>query len=396
MDVLFDILLERKDSRLMEGKVGLLCNQVSYHFGRREYLFHLLGRRGNLRRIFAPEHGLFAELQDQLPLDDGSVYGSDIAAAQIVSLYGENEASLLVRPEHLADLDALIVDIQDVGSRYYTFATTMGYMLRSLGEIKSDIAVYILDRPNPAGNLVEGTILESEYASFVGHPGLPHRHGLTVGELGRFFYHYHGGRYELNIITAQTDGSDSPFIPPSPNMPLRRTTKVYSGQCLWEGCNVSEGRGTTRPFEIFGAPYIQAFDNRFQPPQQQGAILRPLRFIPAFHKYRNEICEGWQLHAMEDDHHALAHTLRLIRFVKESWPDSFRFRRGIYEFQSRRPAIEILVGDSLMLDYLNGRCGFAPLRDRLASGEERWLREATDYLSTGRKLRRIEIDVRGE
>jgi uncharacterized protein YbbC (DUF1343 family) len=271
-----------------------LCNHASFDPGLGEYLFTALARGRDLRRLFVPEHGLFAELQDQIPLAGSELYSELGLEADIVSLYGETEGTLTVRPELLEDLDALVVDIHDVGSRYYTYATTLSYIFDVLADTKQSLTVYVIDRPNPAGRQVEGTILTPEFASFVGRPGLPHRPGLTIAELARFYRDQTGAPVELIVHPMPATATPDSRIPPSPNMPTAWTPLVYSGQCLLEGTNLNEGRGTTRPFEIFGAPWMD-FVWTERAPEAPGALLRPLQYVPTFHKHAGELCHGFQI-----------------------------------------------------------------------------------------------------
>ncbi len=369
-------LLAKKDAILREGKLAVLCNQTSFDFLTGRYLFQLLGP--NLKRVFIPEHGLFAELQDQIPLSDASDYSILRPDVEFISLYGETESTLFVRPDLLRDLDALILDIADVGSRYYTFATTVSYIFDTIAREKLKLKIYILDRFNPAGRQVEGTILPAEYQSFVGRPGLIHRHGLTMGELCLFYKKQIGYDFDLEIIPPQAS-LRTWEIAPSPNMPGPATPLVYPGQCLLEGANLSEGRGTTRPFEIFGAPYMRWIHQK-KPIVHPGCTLRPLRFIPTFHKYKGQICEGFQIHIAAEPYHSLGHTLRLLRWIRENSRDSFEWLKGVYEFRSDRPAIEILCGDSAILEYLNGNCGYQRIRQLMEEAELRWIREVTPLL----------------
>lgn len=393
------------------GRVGLVANQTAFSYVQGEYLFQALARVGRLHRVFLPEHGLFAELQDQIALDSGAVYEQLAPGVEFVSLYGSQEETLFVRPELLADLDTLVVDLQDVGSRYYTFATTVSYIFDVLKATDTSLRVLVIERGNPAGRFIEGTALPSEYQSFVGRPGLPHRHGLSLGELCRYYIEETGARVELEIVGDAEGGRAFQIesrilselslwaIPPSPNMPGPLTPLVYSGQCLLEGTNLNEGRGTTRPFEFFGAPYMRwiwdapAVRDR---PNQSGCVLRPLQYIPTFHKFAGESCHGFQLHVAPDrDYHSLAHTLKLLRWIQEYSADAFAWRTEAYEFRSDRPAIEILAGDPLLLDYLRGTGGarFADVRDALAEGEAAWNRRAASVLSPGASLRRVPLDA---
>ncbi len=355
--------------------LGLLCNQTAWSRRRGRYLFQSLAEHGALRRVFLPEHGLFAELQDQIPLDDAGGYAGLAPGVEFASLYGERESSLYVAPEKLADLDALLIDLQDVGARYYTFATTISYIFDAIARDNLKLNVYIVDRPNPAGPFVEGSLLPADFESFVGRRGLPHRHGLSLGELCRFYASDYPGAIDLRFLAAD----DSTWeIPPSPNMPGPLTPLVYSGQCLLEGTNLSEGRGATRPFEIFGAPYLTWNFARVDELKQGGALLRPLQYIPTFHKFAGQVCSGFQIHLTGAPYHSLAHSLKLIRWIREH-SRAFDWRHGVYEYRSDRPAIELLAGDPLLLDYLHGKENFGRVRAHLAEAERAWIEQAQTY-----------------
>jgi uncharacterized protein YbbC (DUF1343 family) len=361
-------------------------------------LFQLLADRRNLKRIFLPEHGFFAELQDQIPLNSTHLYDYLKLETEIISLYGDSESSLTVRPEHLFDLDALVIDIQDVGSRYYTYATSVSYVFDVLAQLEHRPEIFILDRLNPCGRQVEGTILTEDYASFVGRPGLPHKHGLTIGELCRFYESQLDINMHLNILPLfsefevqiqQLSPTSSWTIPPSPNMPGPVTPLVYTGQCLLEGTNLSEGRGTTRPFEIFGAPFLNWIFERNDHPEHQGAILRPLRFIPTFQKHVGKICSGFQIHLTGEPYHSLCHSLKIIRYLKEHSGADFQWRTETYEFRDDRPAIELLAGHPVLLEYLNGTCKYSHVLQAIKEDEERWIKTGETLLIYPEKLFRI-------
>lgn len=376
--------LSQPDHVLHNGQVGILCNQTSFAFTQNKYLFQLLSERGVLKRVFIPEHGLFAELQDQIPLDTGDIYKDMATNIEYISLYGKQESSLVVDPSLLSDLDALVVDIQDIGSRYYTFATTLSYIFDILAKNTIPLTVYIIDRPNPAGRLVEGTLLPTNYQSFVGREGLPHRHGLTIGELAQFYKQQTGGNFELEIIMLD-DLWVSPAIQPSPNIPNPLTPLIYSGQCLLEGTILSEGRGTTRPFEIFGAPFLEwiqlnRINNQLYRQNMTYPFLRPLRFIPKFHKFENQVCYGFQLHLSDESYHALAFSATVIRLIKKELKDRDIWLRGEYEFRSDRPAIELLAGDPLLLSYLEGEAELTDLKTAFNSAEAQWIDTAQPFL----------------
>lgn len=386
-----------------EMRIGLLANQVSFSFAKNRYSFEEIT---GLERVFLPEHGLFAELQDQIPIDSVSPYRF-LRDVQWVSLYGERESSLLPDASLLKDLDVIIVDVQDVGARYYTFLTSVFYTMQVALTLENPPAFCIIDRPNPAGRAVEGTPLQSRYASFVGVPGVPHRHGLTAAELLLYYRDRHpdlknGHRLKFAVIpydhsipikdetgwlTKETDrrtAMQPPWtIPPSPNMPSPITPLVYAGQCLLEGTNLSEGRGTTRPFEIFGAPYID--ENWMMSLAQRDEIrqddlsLRPLRFIPTFHKFAGSVCNGWQLLPLGRRFHSLLFSLALLRLIKERFAD-FAWRTETYEYRDDLLAIEMLAGDDRLLEYLNGRGKRSELQQYLEAEELRWVEQAQPYV----------------
>ncbi|MDR2758993.1 MAG: DUF1343 domain-containing protein [Spirochaetaceae bacterium] len=398
-------LWDDPDTVLRDGQLGLLCNQSAWHRERGEYLFETLYARGNLKRVFIPEHGLFGEFQDQIKLDGTGLYRDlGFRDCEFVSLYGSAESSLTIDPEKLAGLDALIIELQDVGVRYYTFLSTLRNLFFTLKTHNIPLPVWLLDRENPAGSSVEGTPLKAGYGSFIGIEGLPHRYGLTIGELAHYFYAEMGADFPLRVISWRAAAEPRLFpwtIAPSPNISGYFTAGFYSGQCLWEGTNVSEGRGTTRPFEVFGAPWMERlldYNRRAglphwnvaeHPLADPGVFLRWHRFIPVFHKYQDQCCFGFQLIPREDAsprggspvpaYHALLHALRLIRFMAETCED-FSFRPGKYEAGNGKTAIELLAGDPVLLDYLRGRSpALTDIREYLREEEGRWIENVREY-----------------
>ncbi|NBC66900.1 MAG: DUF1343 domain-containing protein [Bacteroidetes bacterium] len=389
---------------------GLLCNHTSWISETGSYFFESIP---GLTRIFFPEHGLFAEFQDQVPVEDENLYKEFGIDAETVSLYGEKETSLLADPGKLKDLEVLFVDLEDIGSRYFTYSVTLGLMIESIITHAPNLKMVLIDRENPAGLQIEGSQLPEKYSSFIGWTGLPHRHGLSMAELALFFYKKLDGNFPLYIQTLESQDirsdfttahpenvqllepldytksnsnnailAQSQFIPPSPNIPNLATPYIFPGQCLLEGTNLSEGRGTTRPFEQFGAPYIKPLrllkdDESFK--KYPGAILRPIRFLPTFHKWKGDICSGFQIHLTGKPYHSLLHSLYMIRSIKEKYSNSFEWREGVYEFGSGRKAIELLAGDTLILDYLNGKIAFKTIKEYLRDSENRWLKELNQY-----------------
>lgn len=395
---------------LSNCRAGLLCNHTSWKPETGSYFFESIP---GLCRIFFPEHGLFAEFQDQVPVTDDHIYEDFGIETETVSLYGNDRSSLMADPNKLKDLEVVFIDLQDVGSRYFTYSVTLGLMMKSIMTNAPDIAIVIIDRENPAGLQVEGSQLPEKYSSFIGWTGLPHRHGLSMAELAIFFYKKLDANFPIYIqplenqdirsdfTTAHPENvqllepfdhtksnskntiiAQSQFIPPSPNIPNLATPYIYPGQCLLEGTNLSEGRGTTRPFEQFGAPYLNPLrlltdDDTFM--KYPGAVLRPIRFLPSFHKWKNEICDGFQIHLTGKPYHSLLHTVYMIRSIKEKYPHSFEWKEGIYEFGSERKAIELLAGDALILDYMNGKIAFKTIKEYLRDSENRWLNELNQY-----------------
>ena len=389
---------EETEPVLRGGRLGLLCNHAAWHPETGEYLFETLFRWGVLKRVFLPEHGLFGELQDQEKLEGEELYVElGFSGCEFVSLYGQDESSLSAKSEKLTDLDALVLDIQDVGSRYYTYFSTMRNLFITLTKENIPLPVWIVDRENPAGPTVEGSRLKKEYASFIGIEGVPHRHGLSIGEMAGFLYAQTGAKFPLHVVSYNVGGKRVgarfyPWtIPPSPNIPGFFTCDFYSGQCLWEGTNVSEGRGTTRPFEVFGAPWMEdlvaynrkagykSWNDGYHPLFDPGAALRWQRFIPVFHKYSGECCFGFQLIRRDGVYHALIHALRIIRFLRENC-EAFAFRPGKYETGNDKTAIELLLGDSMLLSYIRGEgVGNEELPEFFRREEAAWIEEAREY-----------------
>lgn len=371
----------KKLKKFKNARVGILTNQSAFTNGK--YHFEILRENLDLKVIFIPEHGLFAELQDQV---SGSGLKYDFGNIKLENLYGDEESSLFVKSDTLKDLDLIVFDIRDVGARYYTFLTSCYYILDEVGKYNisakdHSIEILVIDSPNPAGKNVEGSPLLKKYSSFVGVETVLHRHGLTIYELMEYYQNEFSISVKIHKIPIGEFYSkkDKPFlwVPPSPNIPAVTTCYVYSGQCLLEGTNLSEGRGTTRPFETFGAPYIQIQDQRLLKRlteyQTESFILRPLLFIPTFHKHKGEICGGFQiLLTQKKKFHSLLFSLHLLRTLREFYPNQFQFLKGVYEFRSDYSAIELLAGDDKLLDFLNGESSYLEIKDYLTVCEENW------------------------
>ncbi|TGM44026.1 DUF1343 domain-containing protein [Leptospira biflexa] len=377
-------------TKLSGCQAAILTNQSAFGYNGK-YHFQTYSEIFNLKTIFLPEHGLFAELQDQVSGDELQYLFGD---KQIINLYGKEESSLVPPRESLQNLDVVIIDIKDVGSRYYTFLTTAYYILEEISKIKKETGkapiFLVIDSPNPIGTKVEGTPLVDTYQSFVGVKTVLHRHGLTPGGL----LTYYNDTFHLNVdvvvvpigVYHQKKNSTFEWVPPSPNIPTQNTCIVYPGMCLLEGTNLSEGRGTTKPFETFGAPYLLGsakleLEKRLSNHQKDSFQLRNLRFLPTFHKYVGTICEGYQLMVLKPKQfHSLYFVLFFLKQLRELFPDQFAFLKGVYEFRSDRPAIELLVGDPYLLDYLYGNHTESDLETYLKENETRWSKAIKPYL----------------
>lgn len=375
LSTLLDYLRKKK-----EAQVGLFCNQTAFVFEERKYLIELLAEAQVLQTVFVPEHGLFSELQDQEPVETVDTYRAMAEKVQIVSLYGQTEESIRVPAQALASLSDIVVDIQDVGCRYFTYTTSLAYLISTMAAMPSQPRLWVIDRTNPAGRQVEGTQLPAVFSSFIGHAGLPHRHGLSMGELTRWLKKFYQGSFELTIVAPSSE--DFFFqIFPSPNFPSLHTAQLYSGQCLFEATRLSEGRGTTRPFEIIGAPFLsweklQIIKHDFVLQTDVvpwlNYVLRPLQFIPTFHKYANELCGGFQIHlASGAVNHSLLNSLVLLRIMNEHIHNLWR--PGPYEKGNARTALEILVGDEILLEFVQGRETLKATVDYLKHQENQWI-----------------------
>lgn len=362
-----------------QSKVGVLCNQTAFLFEQKQYLIDVLAEKKVLKTVFVPEHGLFSELQDQEALENAEIYHF-WEGVNCVSLYGHDEQSLKVSPEQVEELDDILIDIQDVGCRYFTYLTTIAYLFETISRCQCPPRVWVIDHPNPAGRQVEGSPISATYASFIGHEGLLHRHGLTLGEIAMWLKEFYKGVFDLQVLMASTPDYFMQIYP-SPNFPSLQTAELYSGQCLFEATILSEGRGTTRPFEIVGAPFLDwttlhrikhDVEHLSKEYDWFNYVLRPLQFIPTFHKYANELCGGFQIHlSTQAKNHSLLSSLLLLRVFNEHIPNLWR--TGSYEKGNPRTALEILVGDEVLINFLEGKEELKALLTYLKQSENEWI-----------------------
>jgi len=357
-------------SRRLEGlRVGLVCNPASVDANLDHAADLLLRAPGvTLAALFGPQHGFRADLQDNMI---ESPHGADDRRrVPVYSLYSETREPTA---EMLQGLDVLVVDLQDVGARIYTFIYTMANCLRAAA--RHGVPVVVCDRPNPiGGEAVEGPMLEAGYESFVGLFPIPMRHGLTVGELAILFNTHFGIGADLEVVGMEGwsrglyyDQTGLPWVIPSPNMPTLDTAIVYPGAVLFEGTQLSEGRGTTRPFELLGAPWVDAerASAGLNALGLGGVRFRPVVFEPTFHKFARESCGGCQVHVT--DRQAFTPVLAAVAVMAEfrrADPARFAWRQPPYEYEHDKMPIDILAGSPALRLQLESN---VPVREIAAS-----------------------------
>lgn len=357
MRVGLEVCLDQPPEALCEGRFGLLMNQASVDW-RLRYACDVLAERfpGRLTAIFTPQHGLWGEQQANMIESPHGRY--EPLGVPVYSLYSETR-----RPtaEMLTAIDCLVVDLQDVGTRVYTFVWTLLECLRACSDANKPVVV--LDRPNPiGGTVVEGPLLETDFRSFVGGASISLRHGLTLGELALLLNDEE--RIGANVEVVQMDGwrremlfadTGRSWILPSPNMPRVQTTLLYPGQVLLEGTNLSEGRGTTLPFEVVGAPFIEpdVFVKELRQFNHPGLALRPVRFVPTFDKWQGQSCGGVALHVVDPAAvRSVATTVAILACASRLYPREFAWLPPPYEYEYQRQPIDILFGSSRLRERL--------------------------------------------
>ena len=342
-----DLLLA--SSRLKGARVGIVCNHASLDRG----FLHIVDRLATapdvtLAAIFGPQHGFRSDVQDNMI---ETAHADDPARrVPVYSLYSETREPTAAM---LAGLDFLVIDLQDIGARIYTYIYTMANCLRA--SAKHGVRVIVCDRPNPIGGTdVEGALLVEGFESFVGQFPIPMRHGMTIGELARLFNEHFAIGASLEVVKMEgwrrdlyADATDLPWVMPSPNMPTLDTAIVYPGTVLFEGILISEGRGTTRPFELIGAPWIEAesFARRMNALTLPGAYFRPAVFEPTFQKHAKQTCGGCQIHVTDrQQFQPVLVGVALIAMFHQVDPARFAWRQPPYEYEHDKMPIDILAG----------------------------------------------------
>ena len=336
---------------LRGAKIGALLHPASVS-SRLEHASKILERlQGDLfelRAFFGPQHGFLGQTQDNMI--EWKSYEHPRLGVPVYSLYGEHREPTA---EMLAGLDILLVDLQDIGARYYTFIWTLYLCLHACA--RTGVQVVVLDRPNPINGItVEGSPIEKGYESFVGLHPIPVRHGKTIGELAVQFRDEAFPKCQLTVLPMNNwdramwfDQTGLSWVMPSPNMPTLQTATVYPGMCLLEGTNISEGRGTTRPFETFGASFINAESlcrdlNGLKLP---GVFFRENYFEPTFHKFAGELCSGAQIHVTNRNVYRSFQTgVEIIRSIRRLYPEEFAWKQPPYEYEHEKLPIQILLG----------------------------------------------------
>lgn len=346
-------------SRIPETRLGLLCNPASVD-SRFRHARRIIAEifPGRLKALYSPQHGFFGEKQDNM-IESDHLMEPELNIP-VFSLYGQTR---IPTKEMFDPIDALMVDLQDAGTRVYTFVYTLSYCMEAARKFGKK--VYILDRPNPvSGVAVEGNPLNPDYASFVGRYPIPMRHGMTIGELGMLFNRHFGIACDLTVIPLEgwrremyfTD-TGLPWAAPSPNLPTPVSAMVYPGQVLWEGTNISEGRGTTQPFEIFGAPFLDTRNilSKFggTPDGIPGIILRELSFEPTFNKWKQTLCRGFQLHVTSpQDYKPYRTTLKLISAILSIHREAFEWKSPPYEYETEKLPIDLITGEPAIREMI--------------------------------------------
>lgn len=365
MRVGLDVLLAdpARVSALCSARVGLLAHPASVTRELVHALDGLLELGVRPRLLYGPEHGYAGGAQDMAHVGDDR---DPRTGARVVSLYGESFERLSPRRDELADIDLLVVDLQDVGARYYTFVWTALLALRACAS--AGVRVILLDRPNPIdGVTVEGRPHEElRLRSFVGLEPVPIRHGKTYGEIVVDRARVEGIADALEVVPVEawdrarcSDAWDRPFVLPSPNMPTLDTAIVYPGGCLIEATNLSEGRGTTRPFELVGAPWIdgQRLASELHATGLAGFRARPASFLPTFQKHAGRACGGVQIHVVDRAaFRPVATYLALLALSRAQEPSRFGLRTEPYEYvdPSDAEALDLLCGTTATRRALMG------------------------------------------
>ncbi len=378
-------LLEERGAMLRGARIGLICNQASvdHSFQHVADLFHQ-HPAVDLRALFGPQHGIRGDVQDNMIETEHAVDRQ--TGLPIHSLYSETREPTEAM---FKDLDVLVFDMQDVGCRIYTFAYTMANSMRAARAFGKKMIV--CDRPNPInGVAVAGNVLETEQASFVGQYPIPTRHGMTLGELARMFNGHFEIGCDLEVLEMENwtrdcwhDQTDAPWVMPSPNIPTLDSATLFPGTVHFEGTQISEGRGTTRPFELIGAPYIdpEQFARRLNDRELPGVYFRSCIFRPTFQKHAGVSCGGVQIHVIDREQFEPVRTgLTMVQVAFESYPNDFRWKEPPYEYVYDRNPFDVISGTAKIREALETGTPLEKLEVSWSEGLETFKRSRQQYL----------------
>ena len=380
-----EILLEAKLGLLADARVGLICNQASVN----HKLLHAADLlydhpKVDLRALFGPQHGIRGDVQDNM-IETGHTVDQQ-TGLPIHSLYSETREPTEAM---LKDIDVLVFDMQDVGCRIYTFAYTMANSM--VAARKFGKKVIVCDRPNPINGLhVAGNVLEPEQASFVGQFTIPTRHGMTLGELARMFNQHFELNSDLEVVEMEGwergfwhDQTDAPWVMPSPNMPTLDSATVFPGTVHFEGTQLSEGRGTTRPFELVGAPYVDAEDyaRRLNDLALPGVFFRSCIFRPTFQKLAGTSCGGVQIHVIDRDAFEPVITgIAMVKLAHELYPKQFRWKDPPYEYVYDRNPFDVIAGSSSIREAIEKGTEIGEIQKNWTNGLDAFKQVRESYL----------------
>ncbi len=378
-------ILDEQVNLLKGLRVGLVCNpaSVNHQFQHAADLFYE-NEYINLTTLFGPQHGIRGDVQDNM-IETSHIVDSQ-TEIPIYSLYSETRQPT---QEMLSGLDALVFDLQDVGCRVYTFIYTMANCMRACA--KYGKKMFVLDRPNPINGIdIEGNLLEIGHESFVGMYPIPMRHGMTVGELAKFFNTDFELHCELEVITMDNwnredyyDETDAPWAMPSPNMPTVDTAVVFPSTVYLEGTQVSEGRGTTHPFETIGASYINSLEyaDALTSLELSGVIFRPINFLPTFQKFANESCSGVFLHVTDRKAFEPVITgLAIIKTIFDFYPNEFKWKNSPYEYVYDRNPFDVIAGTTKIREFFEQGKTIKEIKDSWQTDIEQFYKTREKYL----------------
>lgn len=380
-----EVLLRERSTSLAGARLGLICHPASIDHNFR-HAADLIRQHSdfNLTALFGPQHGIRGETQDNMI--EWEAFRDARTGVMAWSLYGEVRKPT---PQMLEDVDVVVYDVQDVGTRVYTFIYTMALAMQAARE--SGKRFVVLDRPNPIGGLgIEGNILEPGHESFVGMYPLPMRHGMTVGELARMFNEDFGIGCDLEVVAMKGyrrefwfDDTDARWVLPSPNIPTLDSATVYPGAVFVEGTKFSEGRGTTRPFEINGAPYADAYElaGRLNDLGLPGVTFRPHSFKPTFQKHVTQLCHGVQIHVTDRAAFKPVITgIALIKGMRDLYPEAFKWQTPPYEYVYDRLPFDVIAGTTALREQVEGGASVEEIASSWRAGEREFAERRERYL----------------